>query len=53
MRKLSLNRMKEEKDQINLKIKKSEKKLEFLVYGLIILVTVAMMLIIFNLILIG
>ncbi|MBK7227289.1 MAG: hypothetical protein IPH97_00080 [Ignavibacteriales bacterium] len=53
MRKLLLNKMIVKKDQSDLQIKKSAKKLEFLVYGLIILVTVAMMLIIFNLILMG
>jgi hypothetical protein len=51
MRKLLLNKMIAEKDKSDHQIKKSAKKLEFLVYGLIILVTVAMMLIFFNLIL--
>ena len=43
----------DKKHQSDLEIKKSTKKLEFIVYGLIILVTIAMMLIIFNLILMG
>lgn len=43
----------DKKNQSDLQIKKSAKKLEFIVYGLIILVTMAIMLIIFNLILLS
>lgn len=41
------------KNQTELQIRKSEKKLEIVVYGLIIIVTAALMLIVFNLILLG
>jgi hypothetical protein len=43
----------DDKNQSDLQIRKSAKILEFVVYGLIILVTIAIMLIFFNLILLG
>mgnify|MGYP003520613039 FL=1 len=43
----------DKKNKSDLQIRKSAKKLEFIVYGLIILVTIAIMLIVFNLILLS